>query len=147
MKNVESDIKSYRRSCATISYGVPLPSVAIVGLGCGAVAGWGVSLLGWPMILAAAVYGVMCGEVILRAVGRKRSAFSTIWGIFSILIGVVVGRLTVAALVMNSLRIKPPLGMFDVIVDLVSPSPLPLVTLFIAIFSTTLWIRYSTKHH
>lgn len=61
------------------------------------------------------------------------------------LVGAIGGRLVVAALVMRSLGVKPPLGVLDVVADLVIPSPLPLVALSLTIAFSAAWIRYSTR--
>lgn len=129
--------------------GVASPSISlatiIVAVICGAVAGWAVGLLGWPVLFISAGYGVLCGEMILRASDRRCSIGCNISVVIAMLVGAIGGRLVVAALVMRSLGVKPPLGALDVIADLVSPSPIPLTALLLTFAFSAAWIRYSTR--
>jgi hypothetical protein len=126
----------------TLSPGQAASAIAI-GLLFGMVAGWGVDFLGFFMIFLAVAYGTFAGEMILRASGRKRGVrMEAIAGV-ALAVGAIGGRMAVAALLMRAPGgIHPPLGVLDVIVGLVLPSPIPLVCLVIAIASAVGRIRY-----
>ena len=117
-------------------------AASVIGLLFGAVAGWGVDSLGFFTLFLAVAYGTFAGEMILRAAGRKRGLkMESIAGV-TIAIGAIGGRMVVAGLLMRSGSPHPPFGVFDVIVDLVIPSPIPLISLGIAVASAVGRIRY-----
>lgn len=116
-------------------------SACAVALLFGIVAGWGVDFLGFFMVFLAVAYGSFAGEMILRASGRKRGAKIEAMAAAALAIGAIGGRVLVAALVMRS-GLRPELGVWEVIVDLVVPVPIPLISLVIAIGSAVGRIRY-----
>lgn len=129
----------------TLSPGQAASALA-VGLVFGVVAGWGVafqSSFGFFMVFLAVAYGTFAGEMILRASGRKRGIKMEVLAGVVLAVGAIGGRMVVAALLIRaSGGIRPPLGVLDVIVHLVFPSPIPLISLIIAIASAVGRIRY-----
>ena len=118
-------------------------TVAIIGLLFGMVAGWGVESLGFFTLFVAVAYGTFAGEMIIRASGRKRGIKMEIIAGVAMAIGAIGGRMLVAALLMQDPGSPhPPLGALDVLVRLVLPSPIPLISLVIAIGSAIGRIRY-----
>ena len=108
---------------------------SVIGLLFGAVAGWGVESLGFFTLFVAVAYGTFAGEMILRAASRKRGVKMEIIAGVTIAVGAIGGRMVVAA-------IPPSLGSLSSIVDLVVPSPIPLISLGIAVASAVGRIRY-----
>lgn len=101
----------------------------------GAVAGLGVDLLGWLILLVAVAYGTFAGEMIVRASGRKRGKKLELIAGLGMVMGALGGRIVVAAL-------PPSLGVGHVLLDLVLPTPIPIASLVIAIASAVGRIRY-----
>lgn len=113
------------------------------GLLAGAVAGWGVEFLGIFMIFLAIAYGGFAGEMIMRAAGRRRGVKLEVITGLSMTLGAIAARLIVAGLIIAVHNgVNPPYGIFNVIVDLVYPSPIPLIALIAAISSAVSRIRY-----
>lgn len=126
----------YRPSAMQILLAILVSAVA------GAVAGWAVQFsLGFLTIFLAIAYGAFAGQVILRASGRKRGLAVAIPAAVGLLTGAVGGRLLVAALLLSSQASQsPPYGVWHVLVDLVIPSPIPLVALIAVIASAVVRI-------
>lgn len=116
-------------------------SAATTALLFGLVAGWGVDLLGFFMLFLAVAYGTFAGEMILRASGRKRGVKMEAIAASALVVGAIGGRVIVAALLLKT-GLRPELGVLQVIVGLVLPSPIPLISLVIAIASAVGRIRY-----
>lgn len=115
----------------------------LIALLFGMVAGWGVESLGFFTLFVAVAYGTFAGEMILRASGRKRGVKMEVIAGAAMAIGAVGGRMLVAALLMRDPNSPhPPFGTLDVLVRLVLPSPIPLLSLVIAIGSAIGRIRY-----
>lgn len=110
-------------------------SASVTGLLFGAVAGWGVAFLGFFTLFLAVAYGTFAGEMILRAAGRKRGVKMELIAGIALAVGAIGGRMIVAA-------IPPSFGAVRSIVDLVIPSPIPLISLAIAVASAVGRIRY-----
>jgi hypothetical protein len=117
-------------------------SASVVGLLFGAVAGWGVDFLGFFTLFVAVAYGTFAGEMILRAANRKRGVRMELIAGVAIAVGAVAARVLVAALVMRGGGPHPVSGVLDVVVSLVIPSPIPLISLGIAVASAVGRIRY-----
>ncbi len=113
-----------------------------IGLLFGAVAGWGLAFLGLYALFLAVAYGTFAGEMILRASNRKRGMRIELIASASLVVGAIGGRMLVAALLIRSGGPYPLLGVIDVIIDLVVPSPIPLISLCIAVASAVARIRY-----
>lgn len=101
----------------------------------GAAAGFGVSFLGWFALLVGVAFGSFSGEMIMRASGRKRGMRLQIIAGVGMALGAAGGRMIVAA-------IPPPLGVVQVLTDLVLPIPIPLIALIIAIAAAVTRIRF-----
>jgi hypothetical protein len=139
------------RTCASGASG-PLfrPSLlqaslaALVGLVAGVVAGWAVEFdIGFFSLFLAFVYGAFAGEMILRASGRKRGVKMELITGIAMVAGSLGGRVMMAAIVVRSPgSVHPPLGVWEMIVSLVAPSPIPLIALVIVIASAVSRIRY-----
>lgn len=147
---VQTPVGMKCRGCGLQRGGVlftPSTSQAACALGVallfGMVAGWGVEFLGFYMVFLAVAYGTFAGEMILRASGRKRGIRMEVIAGVALAAGAIGGRLVVAALFMRDPGIQlPPFGVFDVIVRLAYPSPIPLISLAVAIASAVGRIRY-----
>ena len=147
---VQTPVGMKCRDCGTQRAGVlftlspgQAASALAVGLLFGVVAGLGVAFFGFFMIFLAVAYGTFAGEMILRASGRKRGVKIEVIAGVALAVGAIGGRMIVAALLMRAPGgIHPPLGVLDVIVGLVIPSPIPLICLVIAIASAVGRIRY-----
>ncbi len=120
-------------------------AAAFLGLLFGVVAGWGVDFFGLYVLFVAAGYGAVLGEAVLRASGRRSGLALEIPAVCATLIGAVSGRIAVAMLLIRSGDVKPPLGLLDVVVDLVRPSPVPFIALFVIVTFAVGWMRYSAK--
>lgn len=122
----------------------PLQSIAasLVGLLAGAVPGLGVQWLGLFGIFLAMAYGPFAAEMIMRAGGRKRGLKMEIIAGVSMGVGALATRLLMAAITLPSVPGRPPLGVFDVLVDLVTPTPFPAIALVVAIAAAVGRIRY-----
>lgn len=113
----------------------PIRAVAAgaVASALGAVAGFGVELIGWFVLFLAVAFGTFAGEMILRASGRKRGIRLEIIAGAGMALGAVGGRLivalTVAAPMSDALR-------------LALPSVIGLAALVIAIATAVGRIRY-----
>ncbi|MGI6294951.1 MAG: hypothetical protein ACOX3G_02590 [Armatimonadota bacterium] len=119
-------------------------TAAFVGLLFGVVAGWGVDFFGLFMLFLAAGYGAVLGEIIARASGRRPGIAIEIAAVSATLIGALAGRMAIASLLIRSGEIKPPLGLLDVVVDLVRPSPVPLIALFVIVTFAVGWMRHTS---
>jgi len=109
----------------------------------GAVAGFGVDLLGWFTLFVAVAYGTFAGEVIVRASGRKRGVKLEIIAGAGMALGAICGPLIVALFFTRGLGAPVPLAVtLGKAVRLAIPGPIPLVSLVIAIVSAVGRIRY-----
>ena len=118
-------------------------AAAVVALAAGAFAGWAVQFGGFYILFVAVAYGGFVAEVILRASGRKRGIRMEIITGSGMLLGAVGGRLIVAGLLLASdSAAHPPYGIWSVLIYLVSPTPVPLLALVVAIGSAISRIRY-----
>ena len=116
---------------------------AVIALLFGLVAGWGVEFLGFYTILVAVPFGTFAGEMILRVSGRKRGIKMEIIAGAAIAFGAIGGRMLVAMLLMRAPGLPhPPLGALAEVVDLIIPSPFPIIALIVAIASAIGRIRY-----
>lgn len=121
-----------------------LTGAVVAGLLTGLVAGWAVEFsLGFYSIFLAFAYGAFAGEMVLRASGRKRGLKMEITtGVFMTL-GALGGRIIIGALLLSSPgHVRPPLGIATVLVDLATPSPIPLIALVIVIAAAVSRVRY-----
>jgi hypothetical protein len=108
--------------------------VGLVGAAAGAVAGWAVefSSLGFLTLFLAIACGGFAGEMVLRACGRKRGPKVEVPAAIGMILGAFGGRMIVAAQVLSShAGARPPLGVWEVLLGLVIPSPIPLIALVI----------------
>jgi hypothetical protein len=107
----------------------------LVGAAAGAVAGWAVEFsFGLLTIFLAIIYGGFVGQMILKACGRKRGVRVEIAAALGMILGAFGGRMIVAAHVLSlHSGARPPLGVWEVIVGLVLPSPIPLIVLVIVV--------------
>lgn len=119
-------------------------TAAFAGLLFGVVAGWGVDFFGLFVLFVAAGYGVVLGEAIARTSGRRSGLALEIPAVCATLIGAVSGRIAVAMLLIRSGDAMPPLGLLDVVVDLVRPSPVPLIALFVIVTFAVGWMRHTS---
>ncbi len=84
------------------------------------------------------------GEAIARTSGRRSGLALEIPAVCATLIGAVSGRIAVAMLLIRSGDAMPPLGLLDVVVDLVRPSPVPLIALFVIVTFAVGWMRHTS---
>lgn len=107
----------------------------LVGAAAGAVAGWAVEFsASYFTILLAIIYGGFVGQMILNACGRKRGLRVEVPAALGMILGAFGGRMIVAAQVLSLHNgAKPPLGVWEVLVGLVLPSPIPLIAVVIVI--------------
>ncbi|MCE5324219.1 hypothetical protein LLG46_13025 [bacterium] len=136
-------------SCASQKQGTlfrPTPAqitaASVVGLMMGIITGWAVEFCGFYMIFIAFALGGFAGELILRACGRRRGRLMEIITGVSIIIGALGGRILMAAILIFSANVRPPLGALNVIIDLVLPVPIPLIALVFAVAGAISRIRY-----
>lgn len=125
----------------------PLQAIAVivVGLITGAAAGWAVEFggLGFFTLFLAFVYGGFAGDMTLRVSGRKRGIKMEVIAGLSMALGAVGGRLLIAAFQINSPgSVHPPYGILHILIDLVVPSPIPIIALVVVIASAITRIRY-----
>jgi hypothetical protein len=115
----------------------------LVGLAAGAVAGWGVEFsIGYWTIFLALIYGGFVGQMILRACGRKRGLRIEAPAVSGMIAGAFGGRVIVAALLLSHHQgAKPPIGVWEVLRDLIYPWPFPLIALIVVIVSALGRIR------
>ncbi len=147
---VQTPVGAKCRACASGTSGVLFrPSLlqaamaAGVGLAAGAVAGLAVEFnLGFLSLFLALAYGGFAGEMIVRASGRKRGVRMEIIAGVTITAGAVIARLLAAPSIASMGSAHPPLGILNVLADLVAPSPLPLLTLIVAVAAAVSRIRY-----
>ncbi|MCE5314140.1 MAG: hypothetical protein ABFD49_12020 [Armatimonadota bacterium] len=119
-------------------------AASAVGLTMGVIAGWGIEFGGIFTVFLALVYGVLTGEAILRAGGRMCRRTMEIVTAICMVAGALGGRLLIGWIQLTSTAyIHPPLGVFSVVADLVMPTPIPLVSLIIAIIAAVIKIRLS----
>jgi len=108
----------------------------------GAVAGFGVDLIGWFVLFVAVAYGSFAGEIIMRAAGRKRGIrLEALCGI-GMALGAIGGRIIVALFFAGGIGAAPGALAFSEAIRLVIPGPLALVSLVIAVASAVGRIRY-----
>lgn len=148
---VQTPVGAKCRKCATSRRGdlsklspVRVTGAIGAGLAAGAIAGWGVEFsLGFFLtFFVAFAYGGFAGEMILRACGLRRGTTVEIIAGVSMAAGALLGRLIVAATLLASPAHVPPMGLFDVVIDLVLPSPVPIIALGIVVASAISRIRY-----
>ena len=122
---------------------VQMALVLLVSAAVGAVAGWAVEFsIGFLTLFLAIAYGAFAGETILRVCGRKRGLRVEIPAALGMVLGAFGGRMIVAALMLSSpSSARPPLGIWRVLVDLVIPSPIPLIAVAIVIVGAMSRIR------
>ena len=114
-----------------------------VGLGAGAVAGLAVQFnLGFFTLFLALAYGAFAGQMILRVSGRKRGVRMEIIAGVAMAVGAAAARLVAAPTLHSMGNAHPPWGVFTVLLDLVVPSPIPLIALVIVVVAAVSRIRY-----
>ncbi|MCL5102753.1 MAG: B-box zinc finger protein [Armatimonadetes bacterium] len=134
-----------QRGIALFSPSIPQAAAAAgAAVFFGVVAGWAVEFsIGLFTCFLAVIYGGFVGEMIIRASGRKRGRKMEVIAIVATLVGVIGGRLVVAAMQIAAPgTAHPPFGILNVITDLVQPSPIPAIAIVIVIASAVSRIRY-----
>lgn len=149
---VQTPVGMKCRECGTSRGGrlftlTPLQTATAVGVGllAGTVAGWAVEFSLGPLLtlFLAFAYGGFAGEMIMRAAGRKRGVRMELIAGVTIVVGAFLGRFVVAALLMAAPgQANPPLGVLQVLYNLVAPNPIPLIALGIITASAVSRIRY-----
>ncbi len=146
---VQTPVGAKCRQCGLARGGVlfspsPLQALAACGAGllAGSVVGLGVQWLGLFGIFLALAYGPFAGEMIMRAGGRKRGLRMQIIAGAGMGVGALATRLLMAAVTLPSVPGHPPFGVFDVLLDLVTPTPFPAMALVVAIAAAIGRIRY-----
>lgn len=121
----------------------PILSVTGVSLIGGAIAGLAVQFnIGFVSFFLALIYGLFIGELILRLSGRKRAAEIEYFCASGLTLGAIGARVFAAPSLSTAGNGYPPLGVINVLVDLVLPTPLPLVCLVLVIAACICRIRY-----
>ncbi|MHB9036544.1 MAG: hypothetical protein ACYC64_07740 [Armatimonadota bacterium] len=138
------------RNCASQRQGSlfkPSPgqiaAASVVGLMMGVIAGWAVEFGGIFIIFLAFAFGGFAGEVVLRVSGRRRGRTMEIVTASSMVVGALGGRMLVGAIQLASAGyVHPPFGVLSVIVDMVLPTPIPLIALIVAVAGAVGKIKY-----
>lgn len=116
---------------------------SVVGLAGGAVAGLAVEFeLGLISLFLAILYGGFVGEMILRVSGRKRGSRMEAIAGAALVAGSIAARILAAPSIASMGNVRVPLGIFNVLVDLFSPSPMPAVLLVLVVAAAVSRIRY-----
>ncbi|MCX8053577.1 MAG: hypothetical protein N3B12_07190 [Armatimonadetes bacterium] len=147
---VQTPVGAKCRSCASSVGGSlfrPTPKQFVMscaaGLVSGAIAGLAVEFnLGFFSLLLGLVYGGFVGEIILRASGRKRGVKMESIAAVTMIIGAVAARLLAALSITSMSDARVPFGVLNVLIDLVWPSPIPLITLLLSVAAAVSRIRY-----
>jgi len=147
---VQTPVGAKCRACAsgtsrTLFSPSPLQAAmaSAAGLAAGAVAGLAVEFnLGFFSLILALAYGGFAGEMILRVSGRKRGVRMEIIAGVTMVVGAIVARLLAAPSIASMGNAHVPLGVLRVLADLVAPSPMPLLTLIVAVAAAVSRIRY-----
>ncbi|MDH7601963.1 MAG: hypothetical protein QHI38_07420 [Armatimonadota bacterium] len=132
-------------SATTLSCPTPAQTVAActVGLVGGALAGLAVQFdLGYATVLLALLYGGFLGSVILRVVRQKGTSSIQVGSGVSIVVGSIAARVLAALSLPATTGTHPPLGIMSVLVDLVVPTPIPLISLVALVFACMARMRY-----
>lgn len=118
-------------------------AAAASAIALGAVAGFGVDLLGWFVLFLAVAFGTFAGEMIARASGRKRGTkLEVITGV-GMALGAIGSRLIVSLFFTRGLGSPAPASVaFSQAIRLMIPGPIAIVALVIVIATAVGKIRY-----
>jgi len=120
-----------------------LTAAAVVAIMLGVIVGWAVEFGGFYIVFLSFVFGGFAGDLILRASGRRRGIWMEIVAGAGMALGAVGGRILIAAIQLTSAaNVHPPYGIFNVLVDLVAPTPIPMIALIVAISGAVSRIKY-----
>ncbi|MGQ9456376.1 MAG: hypothetical protein ACUVRS_00405 [Armatimonadota bacterium] len=118
----------------------------IVGLLGGAIAGLAVQFsFGVWSLFVGLLYGVFVGHVVLRVCGYKDSSRVEVLAGVAILVGALAARVLAALRLSAVSGIRPPWGVFSVLVDLVVPSLIPIISLVLVVAGFVVYIRHFSK--
>lgn len=121
-------------------------AAGVIGLLGGAIAGLAVqfSFGIWSLFLGL-LYGVFVGHMMLRVCGCRSDRRVEVVAGVTVPIGALAARVLAAPHSLVVSGIQPPWGVFSVLVDLVVPSPIPIISLVLVVAGCIVRLRYFSQ--